>query len=287
MTTLRIIIPGSGNAFENLGLGNYATPFKVKPYALYPLASSLLMTGQTAGQDLLGGSPLVAVGSPVASAQYSSLSQNNYWKTPWTGASAQSAGDGSGLTMAVVYKAPANSDPTQAPTTVGHLIGNYDSVATIEEGISLISRNGTGTGNLQAIQSVSGGGTGQNGSNVNGANADPYRADHWTFALMTAPASGLAHVWAGWSAYTPGAVSGDTGAAKALVRSGTNGTATATRTGGPQALGIGGAPWSGNYPSGVAHVAFAGIWNRVVSDSEVGQIYSDARAWLADAGIDL
>lgn len=291
MGTLRLIVPGSGNAFESLGLGNFATPFRVKPFALYPLASDLLGAGEAIGDDLCGGDPLIAVGAPVGGAKYSSLTGANYFKTPFDGITAQAAGDDSGVTFMAVFKSPPNADPTQAPTTVSHLIGNYDSTAAILGGASMISRTGIGSGDIQGIQSVAGGGAGQNGANVITPNADPYRADHWTFAALPVPNGAILRPWKGWSAYTPGEVAGngsfvtdDPGTAFPLTQAGTTGSTTAIARDGGQAIGIGGAPWSGNYNAGTAHMMFAGIWPRALSGAEIASIFADAKVWAESIG---
>lgn len=291
MGTLRLIVPNSGNAFESLGLGNFLTPFRVKPFALFPLATDLLPAGESIGVDLCGGPPLVAVGSPTSGAKFSTLTGANYYRTAWDGSAAQAAGDGSGLTYVAVVKAPPNANPTLAPTTATHIMGNYDSTAPIEEGASLNHRTGTGQGNIQAIQSVSGGGTGQSGTNVVQTNADPYRADHWTFAALPVEDGEILRPWEGWSAYTPGEVAGNTGittgdlgTAFPLTRAGTTGGTTAIARSGGQAIGIGGNPWSGNYSTSIGHFMFAAIWNRVLTSTEIAQVFADAKAWGESIG---
>lgn len=73
----------------NCGINSdpYQTPFSVKPYAGYALASNLVesaKTGSAVGDDFCGGTALSKTGTPTDDGYDATTSDSAYWQTPFT-----------------------------------------------------------------------------------------------------------------------------------------------------------------------------------------------------------
>jgi hypothetical protein len=109
-SALLLVVPNAD--YSAVGIGNFRTPLKILPSAMYALGSGLVSgTSAAVGDDLCGGLPLVKHGTPTdaASGSVSACSPGNWWTTQQTLTTLAAANSNNAVTFIAVGRClPAN-----------------------------------------------------------------------------------------------------------------------------------------------------------------------------------
>lgn len=246
MSMMTLVIPGSTNAFADLGVGFFGElDLPLNPTAVYLPGSAF---GATVRDQTGNGHDAIAIGAPTRSALYSTLSTPSCFEIPVTGNALLAEGDGSGVTLLGVGRAASDKN--------GFLISNYYDAA--QPGIGVV------LGNTSLVRTFCWG-----PSSFASIATDATRGSRWGF---------YGGVMKDTSVQAFERHDGSAQVASAIT------TFASRPFAGLQKLRLGGAVVASSVADPVDVAAIA-IYNRALSAGEIDTVYAAMSAFLAPKGI--
>lgn len=248
MVALLNVVAGSGSEYADLGVGFFGElDLPNSPLAAHLFGSTY---GSTFRDQTGNGYDAVVVGAPTVQSLYVSTTELNCYEITLTGDAAVAVGDGTGLTLVSVARAPAASSAL--------CLSNFDSVSTTNVALALHSAS------LARAYS-------NPGPTLSVINADAARGNRWGMyaAVITPTTAQVFERHAG-----------------AALQSGPAGTNASRAIGGPLKFRLGGAHVSGFF-TGSIDLALTAIFPSALSSGQLDAVYAYLNTFLTPKGVAL